>query len=91
MKYDEIWVPRNTDSLLLNLIAPSDLLDPSFLHVSELFSGFLKCFPGTHRQFFKKLQEILEYTDHRVEKRQSTLDLNNPRDSLIAVFYTWRW
>ena len=46
----------------------------------ELYSGFLKYFPGTHRQIHKILQEILEYTDHSVEKHRATLDPNNPRD-----------
>nr|XP_048284611.1 cytochrome P450 2B1-like isoform X2 [Myodes glareolus] len=48
--------------------------------VFELFSGFLKYFPGTHRQIYKNLQEILNYIGHSVEKHQATLDPNNPRD-----------
>ncbi|KAM7340221.1 hypothetical protein ACRRTK_000836 [Alexandromys fortis] len=48
--------------------------------VFELFSGFLKYFPGTQRQVCKKLQGILEYTGHNVEQNQSTLDPNSPRD-----------
>ncbi|KAM7340069.1 hypothetical protein ACRRTK_000684 [Alexandromys fortis] len=48
--------------------------------VFELFSGFLKYFPGAHKQIFRKAQEILDYIGHNVEKHQATLDPNNPRD-----------
>ncbi|XP_055473341.1 cytochrome P450 2B1-like [Psammomys obesus] len=48
--------------------------------VFELFSGFLKYFPGTHRQISKNLQEILEYIGHNVEKHRATLDPSAPRD-----------
>ncbi|XP_038194955.2 cytochrome P450 2B1-like isoform X3 [Arvicola amphibius] len=46
----------------------------------ELYSGFLKFFPGAHRQICKNMQEILDYIGHSVEKHQATLDPNNPRD-----------
>ncbi|XP_013210787.1 cytochrome P450 2B19-like, partial [Microtus ochrogaster] len=46
----------------------------------ELFSGFLKYFPGAHKQIFKKAQEIIDYIGHNVEKHQATLDPSNPRD-----------
>ncbi|XP_032747894.1 cytochrome P450 2B15 [Rattus rattus] len=48
--------------------------------VFELFSGFLKYFPGVHKQISKNLQEILNYIDHSVEKHRATLDPNAPRD-----------
>nr|AXE71688.1 CYP2B [Arborimus longicaudus] len=48
--------------------------------VFELFSGFLKYFPGTHIQVSKNLQEILDYVGHSVEKHRATLDPSNPRD-----------
>ncbi|KAK7801152.1 hypothetical protein U0070_007066, partial [Myodes glareolus] len=48
--------------------------------VFELFSGFLKYFPGTHIQVSKNLQEILDYIGHSVEKHRATLDPNSPRD-----------
>ncbi|EDM07982.1 rCG54264 [Rattus norvegicus] len=48
--------------------------------VFELFSGFLKYFPGVHKQISKNLQEILNYIDHSVEKHRATLDPNTPRD-----------
>lgn len=50
------------------------------MQVFELFSGFLKYFPGTHIQVSKNLQEILDYIGHSVEKHRETLDPNNPRD-----------
>ncbi|XP_051017989.1 cytochrome P450 2B1-like [Acomys russatus] len=46
----------------------------------ELFSGFLKYFPGTHRQIFKNLMEILNYMRHSVEEHRRTLDPSAPRD-----------
>ncbi|KAM7340063.1 hypothetical protein ACRRTK_000678 [Alexandromys fortis] len=48
--------------------------------VFELFSGFLKYFPGAHKQIFKNVQEILNYIGHNVEKHRTTLDPSNPRD-----------
>nr|XP_042128954.1 cytochrome P450 2B1-like [Peromyscus maniculatus bairdii] len=48
--------------------------------VFELFSGFLKYFPGTHRQISKNLQEILDFIGQSVEKHRATLDPSNPRD-----------
>nr|XP_048284615.1 cytochrome P450 2B2-like isoform X3 [Myodes glareolus] len=66
---------------LLDLIYQSMSLTSSFSgQMFELYSGFLKYFPGTHRQIHKILQEILEYIDHSVEKHRATLDPNNPRD-----------
>lgn len=46
----------------------------------EFFSGFLKYFPGAHRQISKNLQEILDYIGHNVEKHRATLDPSAPRD-----------
>ncbi|XP_006228619.2 cytochrome P450 2B15-like [Rattus norvegicus] len=52
----------------------------SFLWVFQLFSGFLKYFPGVHKQISKNLQEILNYIGHSVEKHMATLDPSAPRD-----------
>ncbi|XP_041509468.1 cytochrome P450 2B1 [Microtus oregoni] len=66
---------------LLDLFYQSFSLISSFSsQVFELFSGFLKYFPGTHIQVSKNLQEILDYIGHSVEKHRETLDPNNPRD-----------
>ncbi|XP_076419302.1 cytochrome P450 2B1-like [Peromyscus maniculatus bairdii] len=48
--------------------------------VFELFSGFLKYFPGVHRQISKNLQEILDFIGQSVEKHRANLDPSNPRD-----------
>ncbi|XP_060222441.1 cytochrome P450 2B1 isoform X1 [Meriones unguiculatus] len=56
------------------------LLSSFSSQVFELFPGFLKYFPGTHRQISKNLQEILEYIGHNVEKHRATLDPSAPRD-----------
>ena len=50
------------------------------MQMFELFSGFLKYFPGAHRQISKNLQEILDYIGHSVEKHKATLDPSAPRD-----------
>ncbi|MEJ1288654.1 hypothetical protein NN561_019688 [Cricetulus griseus] len=60
--------------------APGDLLDPSFLQVFELFSGFLKYFPGVHVNISKNMQEILDYIERSVQQHQENLDASNPRD-----------
>ncbi|XP_005372213.1 cytochrome P450 2B1 [Microtus ochrogaster] len=66
---------------LLDLFYQSFSLISSFSsQVFELFSGFLKYFPGTHIQVSKNLQEILDYIGHNVEKHRETLDPSNPRD-----------
>ncbi|XP_075814469.1 cytochrome P450 2B1-like [Microtus pennsylvanicus] len=66
---------------LLDLFYQTFSLISSFSsQVFELFSGFLKYFPGTHKQIFKNLQEILDYIGHNVEKHRTTLDPSNPRD-----------
>ncbi|XP_049987969.1 cytochrome P450 2B2-like [Alexandromys fortis] len=66
---------------LLDLFYQTFSLISSFSsQVFELFSGFLKYFPGAHKQIFKKAQEILDYIGHSVEKHRATLDPNNPRD-----------
>ncbi|KAL1769286.1 cytochrome P450 family 2 subfamily B [Sigmodon hispidus] len=66
---------------LLDLFYRSFSLISSFSsQVFELFSGFLKYFPGTHRQISKNLQEILVYIGQSVEKHRATLDPSNPRD-----------
>ncbi|XP_029329771.1 cytochrome P450 2B9-like [Mus caroli] len=46
----------------------------------ELFSGFLKYFPGVHRKIAKNQQEILNFITHHVEKHRATLDPSAPRD-----------
>ncbi|XP_053462344.1 cytochrome P450 2B6 isoform X2 [Nycticebus coucang] len=53
--------------------------------VFELFSNFLKYFPGTHRQVYRNLQEINAFIGHSVEKHRKTLDPSSPRD-LIDVY-----
>ncbi|XP_060222438.1 cytochrome P450 2B1-like isoform X1 [Meriones unguiculatus] len=66
---------------LLELFYCTFSLTSSFSsQVFELFPGFLKYFPGTHRQISKNLQEILEYIGHNVEKHRATLDPSAPRD-----------
>ncbi|XP_035293985.1 cytochrome P450 2B1-like [Cricetulus griseus] len=66
---------------LLDLIFQIYSLISSFSsQVFELFSGFLKYFPGTHKQIHRNMKEILDYIDHSVEKHRATLDASNPRD-----------
>ncbi|XP_028749743.1 cytochrome P450 2B1 [Peromyscus leucopus] len=66
---------------LLDLFYRSFSLISSFSsQVFELFSGFLKYFPGTHRQISRNLQEILDFIGQSVEKHRATLDPSNPRD-----------
>ncbi|EGW12120.1 Cytochrome P450 2B1 [Cricetulus griseus] len=66
---------------LLDLLHQSFSLLSSFSsQVFELFSGFLKYFPGTHKQIYRNLKEILDYIDHSVDKHRATLDASNPRD-----------
>nr|AUD09142.1 cytochrome P450 family 2 subfamily B [Neotoma stephensi] len=66
---------------LLYLFYQSFSLISSFSsQVFELFSGFLKYFPGGHRQISRNLQEILDYIGQSVEKHRATLDPSHPRD-----------
>ncbi|XP_015862033.2 cytochrome P450 2B1-like [Peromyscus maniculatus bairdii] len=66
---------------LLDLIYQTFSLYSSFSsQVFELFSGFLKYFPGAHKQIFKNMQEVLYYIGQSVEKHRATLDPSNPRD-----------
>ncbi|EDL24226.1 mCG1050560, partial [Mus musculus] len=66
---------------LLNLMYKIFSLLSSFSgQMFELFSGFLKYFPGVHRQIVKKQQELLDYIAHSVEKHKATLDPSAPRD-----------
>ncbi|CAO2626564.1 Cytochrome P450 2B10 [Lemmus lemmus] len=66
---------------LLELIYQTISLISSFSsQVFELYSGFLKFFPGTHRKIYKNIQEILDYIGHSVENHRETLDPNNTRD-----------
>ncbi|XP_051018599.1 cytochrome P450 2B1 [Acomys russatus] len=46
----------------------------------ELFSGFLKYFPGTHTQVARNMQEILDFIGNNVEKHRASLDPSAPRD-----------
>ncbi|XP_028715724.1 cytochrome P450 2B1-like [Peromyscus leucopus] len=70
---------------LLDLIYQTFLLYSSFSsQVFELFSGFLKYFPGVHKQIFKNMQEVLDYIGQSVEKHRATLDPSNPRDFIDA-------
>ncbi|EGW12122.1 Cytochrome P450 2B19 [Cricetulus griseus] len=66
---------------LLDLLHQSFSLLSSFSsQVFELFSGFLKYFPGTHVHISRITQEILDYIERSVEQHQETLDPSNPRD-----------
>ncbi|XP_055473784.1 cytochrome P450 2B1-like [Psammomys obesus] len=66
---------------LLDLLYQTISLMSSFSsQVFELFSGFLKYFPGVHRQISKNLKEIVSYMGHSVEKHRATLDPSAPRD-----------
>ncbi|XP_062965116.1 cytochrome P450 2B4-like [Cynocephalus volans] len=56
------------------------LVSSFFGQVFELFSDFLKYFPGTHRQVYKNLQEINAFIGRSVEKHLKTLDPSAPRD-----------
>uniref|UniRef100_G1U925 Cytochrome P450 n=1 Tax=Oryctolagus cuniculus TaxID=9986 RepID=G1U925_RABIT len=72
------------DPVLLRLLEPfcqsSSLISSFSSQVFELFSGFLKHFPGTHRQIYRNLQEINTFITQSVEKHRATLDPSNPRD-----------
>uniref|UniRef100_A0A4W2G4A3 Cytochrome P450 2B4-like n=1 Tax=Bos indicus x Bos taurus TaxID=30522 RepID=A0A4W2G4A3_BOBOX len=64
-----------------------ELLFQSFVLISslssqlfELYSSFLKYFPGSHRQIYKNLQEINVFIGRSVEQHRETLDPNAPRD-----------
>nr|XP_008542926.1 PREDICTED: cytochrome P450 2B4-like [Equus przewalskii] len=48
--------------------------------VFQLFSDFLKHFPGTHRQVYRNLMEINTFIGRSVEEHRKTLDPSNPRD-----------
>ncbi|XP_047384821.1 cytochrome P450 2B4-like [Sciurus carolinensis] len=66
---------------LLDMFYQSFALMSSFFgQVFELFSDVLKHFPGTHRQVYKNLQEVITFIGHSVEKHRATLDPSNPRD-----------
>lgn len=56
------------------------LQPPCLPQVFELYSDFLKYFPGTHRQIYRNMQEVKDFIDHSVEKHRETLDPNAPRD-----------
>lgn len=56
------------------------LTAPSLLQLFELYSSFLKHFPGSHRQIYKNLQEVNGFIDRSVEKHRETLDPSAPRD-----------
>ncbi|XP_004620832.2 cytochrome P450 2B4-like [Sorex araneus] len=66
---------------LLDLFFQTFALISSFSsQVFELFSGFLKYFPGSHRQIYRNLQEIIVFIGQSVEKHRETLDCSAPRD-----------
>ncbi|XP_049643131.1 cytochrome P450 2B11-like isoform X4 [Suncus etruscus] len=46
----------------------------------EFFSGFLKYFPGSHRQVIKNMHEIIAFISRSVEDHHETLDYTAPRD-----------
>lgn len=56
----------------------------SHLQLFELFPGFLKYFPGSHRQITKNLQEVIIFIEQRVKKHRETLDSTAPRDYIDA-------
>nr|XP_045235509.1 cytochrome P450 2B6 isoform X2 [Macaca fascicularis] len=66
---------------ILNLFYHTfSLASSMFGQLFELLSGFLKYFPGAHRQVYKNLQEINAYIGHSVEKHRETLDPSAPQD-----------
>uniref|UniRef100_A0A8C8W3Y3 Cytochrome P450 n=1 Tax=Peromyscus maniculatus bairdii TaxID=230844 RepID=A0A8C8W3Y3_PERMB len=66
---------------LLDLFYRSFSLISSFSsQMFELFSGFLKYFPGAHREISRNLREILDFIGQSVERHRATLDPSNPRD-----------
>uniref|UniRef100_F6R4L7 Cytochrome P450 family 2 subfamily B member 6 n=1 Tax=Equus caballus TaxID=9796 RepID=F6R4L7_HORSE len=66
---------------LLDLFYRSFALISSFSsQVFQLFSDFLKHFPGTHRQVYRNLMEINTFIGRSVEEHRKTLDPSNPRD-----------
>ncbi|XP_032751892.1 cytochrome P450 2B3 [Rattus rattus] len=66
---------------LLDLLYRTFSLISSFSsQMFEVYSDFLKYFPGVHREIYKNLKEILDYIDHSVENHRATLDPNAPRD-----------
>ncbi|XP_077888148.1 cytochrome P450 2B1-like [Ictidomys tridecemlineatus] len=70
---------------LLDMFYQSFALISSFSsQVFEFFSNVLKYFPGTHRQVYKNLQEVLTFIGHSVEKHRATLDPSAPRDFIDA-------
>ncbi|KAM4801519.1 cytochrome P450 2B1-like [Urocitellus parryii] len=70
---------------LLDMFYQSFTLISSFSsQVFEFFSDVLKYFPGTHRQVYENLQEVLTFIGHSVEKHRATLDPSAPRDFIDA-------
>ncbi|KAM5134184.1 cytochrome P450 2B1-like [Callospermophilus lateralis] len=70
---------------LLDMFYQSFTLISSFSsQVFEFFSDVLKHFPGTHRQVYENLQEVLTFIGHSVEKHRATLDPSAPRDFIDA-------
>lgn len=56
------------------------LTAPSLPQLFELYSAFLKYFPGSHRQIYKNLQQVNAFIGRSVEKHRETLDPSDPRD-----------
>ncbi|XP_049643458.1 cytochrome P450 2B11-like [Suncus etruscus] len=46
----------------------------------ELFPGFLKYFPGSHRQVIKNMHKLTAFISRSVENHRETLDYTAPRD-----------
>uniref|UniRef100_A0A8C4L5C8 Cytochrome P450 family 2 subfamily B member 6 n=1 Tax=Equus asinus TaxID=9793 RepID=A0A8C4L5C8_EQUAS len=66
---------------LLDLFHQCFVLRSSFFgQLFELFSDFLKHFPGIHRQVYKNLMEIKAFTGCSVKEHRETLDPSNPLD-----------
>ncbi|XP_008064117.1 cytochrome P450 2B6, partial [Carlito syrichta] len=70
---------------LLDLFYKSFSLISSFFgQLFELFSDFLKYFPGAHRQIYKNIEEVNAFIGRSVEKHRETLDPSAPGDLIDA-------
>lgn len=46
----------------------------------DMYSSFLKYFPGPHTKIYDILERMRVFIAERVKKNQETLDPNSPRD-----------
>ncbi|XP_004620833.3 cytochrome P450 2B11-like [Sorex araneus] len=66
---------------LLNQFLETFAIVSSFsTQVFEIFSGFLKHFPGPHRQINERMKKVSAFIACSVEKHRETLDRTAPRD-----------